>query len=130
MMHIDPQQELFAALKIGLEEKGQAVFDGVLPPEDTPYPFTYLGDFQQIDREHKNAVTGSVFATLHVWHNNTRQRGTLSKMLLEVKEVCRSTRNTNNFSWAVRNVAQHIIPDNTTAQPLLHGIIEAEFYFS
>jgi hypothetical protein len=71
-----------------------------------------------------------VFATLHVWHNNTRQRGTLSKMLLEVKEVCRSTRNTNNFSWAVRNISQQIIPDNTTAQPLLHGIIEAEFYFS
>lgn len=129
-MHIDPQQELFAALKIGLEAKGHTVFDGVLPPDGTPYPFDYMGDFQQIDREHKNAVTGSVFATLHVWHNNTRQRGTLSKMLLEIKEVCRSTHKTNNFSWSVRNITQRIIPDTTTAEPLLHGIIEAEFYFS
>lgn len=129
-MHIDPQQEIFTAVKIGLEQKGQAVFDGALPPDGTPYPFTYLGDFQQIDKEHKNAVTGSVFATIHVWHNNTRQRGTLSKMLLEVKDVCRNIQRTNNFTWGVRNITQRIIPDNTTAEPLLHGVIEAEFYFS
>jgi hypothetical protein len=129
-MHIDPQQELFAALKVGLEAKGHTVYDGALPPDGTPYPFDYIGDFQQTDREHKNAVTGSVLATLHVWHNNTRQRGTLSKMLLEVKEVCRSTQKTNNFSWFVRNITQRIIPDTATAEPLLHGIIEAEFYFS
>lgn len=126
----DPQQELFSALKIALEARGFDVYDGVLPPEDTKYPFIYLGDFHQADTEYKNAVTGLVRPTIHVWHNNTRQRGTVSKMLLEIKTECRKLTRTNNFSWAVRNVRARIIPDNTTKTPLLHGIVEPEFMFS
>lgn len=126
----DPQQELFSALKIALEAKGFDVYDGALPPEDTKYPFVYLGDFQQTDIEYKNAVTGLVFPTIHVWHNNTRQRGTLSKMLLEIKTECRKLTRTNSFSWFVRNVSTQIIPDNTTKTPLLHGVVNADFMFS
>ena len=127
---MDPQQELFTALKLALEAKGFAVYDGVLPPENTPYPFVYLGDFRQTDTEHKNAVTGIVYPTIHVWHNNPRKRGTVSKMLLEIKTECRRLVKTSNFAWLVRNVTGRIIPDNTTKTPLLHGVIEAEFLFS
>ena len=128
-MH-DPQQELFSAVKIGLEEKGHTVYDGALPPEGTQYPFTYMGIFQQLDRVHKNALTGSVHCVIHVWHSNFRQRGTLSAMLLDVKRVLYGTQKTANFSWLVRNINTDIRPDNTTSQPLLHGIIEAELLFS
>lgn len=127
---MDPQQELFTALKLALEAKGYAVFDGVLPPDDTPYPFVYLGDFRQTDTEHKNAVTGIVYPMIHVWHNDTRKRGTVSNMLLEIKTECRKLVKTSNFAWLVRNVTGRIIPDNTTKTPLLHGVIEAEFLFS
>lgn len=127
---MDPQQELFTALKLALEAKGFAVYDGVLPPDGTPYPFVYLGDFRQTDTEHKNAVTGIVYPTIHVWHNNPRKRGTVSKMLLEIKTECRRLVKTSNFAWLVRNVTGRIIPDNTTKTPLLHGVIEAEFLFS
>lgn len=127
---MDAQQELFTALKLALEAKGFAVFDGFLPPENTPYPFVYLGDFRQTDTEHKNAVTGIVYPTIHVWHNNPRKRGTVSKMLLEIKTECRRLVKTSNFAWLVRNVTGRIIPDNTTKTPLLHGVIEAEFLFS
>lgn len=127
---MDPQQELFTALKLALEAKGFAVYDGVLPPENTPYPFVYLGDFRQTDTEHKNAVTGIVYPMIHVWHNNPRKRGTVSKMLLEIKTECRRLVKTSNFAWLVRNVTGRIIPDNTTKTPLLHGVIEAEFLFS
>jgi hypothetical protein len=127
---MDPQQELFTALKLALEAKGFDVYDGVLPPENTPYPFVYLGDFRQTDTEHKNAVTGIVYPVIHVWHNNCRQRGTVSAMLLEIKTECRKLVKTSNFAWLVRNVTGRIIPDNTTKTPLLHGVIEAEFLFS
>lgn len=127
---MDPQQELFTALKLALEAKGFDVYDGILPPEDTPYPFVYLGDFRQTDTEHKNAVTGIVYPMIHVWHNNPRKRGTVSKMLLEIKTECRRLVHTSNFAWLVRNVTGRIIPDNTTKTPLLHGVIEAEFLFS
>ena len=90
-MTVDAQQELFTAFKLALEAKGYAVYDGALPPENTPYPFIYLGEFRQTDTELKNAVTGIVYPMIHVWHNNWNQRGTVSKMLLDIKTVCRTT---------------------------------------
>ena len=127
---MDAQQEYFTAFKLGMEAKGYAVYDGALPPADTPYPFVYLGNFRQADKEHKNAVTGTVYPTIHVWHNNIRQRGTVSKMLLDAKTVCRRITHTENFAWAVRNVNSEILSDNTTETPLLHGIVTAECLFS
>ena len=127
---MDAQQELFTALKLAFEAKGYAVYDGVLPPENTPYPFVYLGDFQQTDKELKNAVTGTVYPTIHVWHNRAWQRGTVSKMLFEIKSEMRKLARTTNFAWLVRNINVRIIPDNTTKTPLLHGVIEADCLFS
>ena len=127
---LDPQQEIFTKLKIELEAKGYDVYDGFLPPANTPYPFVYLGDFQQNDTATKNAVYGSVFTMIHVWHNNPKQRGTVSQMLLEIKTICRAIDHTDNYAWAVRGVTNRIIPDNTTKFPLLHGVVEAEFIFS
>ena len=117
-------------MKLNLEAKGQAVFDSILPPEDTPYPFTYLGDCQQIDEANKSAVHGHVHQTIHFWHNNPRQRGTLSEMMLTAKIVCRNIGRTANFAWSVRGITQQIFPDNTTKSPLLHGVLDVDFYFS
>ena len=51
---MDPQQELFTALLLQLKEAFPGkVYDGFLPPEDTPYPFVYLADSQLIDTEMK-----------------------------------------------------------------------------
>lgn len=129
MKHIsDPQQELFTALKIGSEALYDT-HDGVLPPEGTPYPFVYLGDNQQTDRTTKTAVLGYVHQVIHIWHNNPKQRGTVSEMMSNIKSICRNVR-TAHYSWDVRNMSSRIIPDNTTKTPLLHGVIEADFYFS
>lgn len=125
----DPQQEIFSRVKIDLEALGHDVYDGVLPPEDTPYPFDYLGDVQQIDDANKSAVFGNVLMTIHVWHNDPKQRGTLSKKLLEIKSACRKIGRTANFAWSVRTIDQRIIPDNTTKVPLLHGVLEVEWRF-
>lgn len=127
---MDAQQEFFTAFKVSMEARGYAVFDGALPPKDTPYPFVYLGDFRQVDKEHKNAVTGIVYPTIHVWHNNARQRGTVSAIMHEAKTVCRRIGYTDNYSWIVRNVNGEIITDNTTETPLLHGIVTAECLYS
>lgn len=129
-----PQQELFSRLLVDLKayfkEQGYEVYDGELPPEGTPYPFVYLGDFRQNDADTKTQTVGSVFPTIHVWHNNTRQRGTVSMMLLAINSVCRTIKKTNNFSWMIKDVTQNIFPDSTTKTQLLHGTFEAEFKFS
>ena len=127
---MDPQQELFSALLTELNKLGYDVYDGFLPPKNTPYPFIYLADSTQIDEENKTAVFGRVSQTIHVWHNSPKQRGTVSKMLLDAKTMCRKLEKTDNFSWFVRDVNQRILSDDTTKQPLLHGILSMEFSFS
>lgn len=127
---MDPQQELFSALLTELKKLGYDVYDGFLPPQNTPYPFIYLADSTQIDEENKTAVFGRVSQTIHVWHNSPKQRGTVSKMLLDAKTICRKLEKTDNFSWFVRDVNQRILSDDTTKQPLLHGILSVEFSFS
>ena len=130
MGDIDPQQELFTAYKLGLEAMGYSVYDGALPPEDTPYPFYYLGEFRQSDQMLKNAVVGFVYPTISVWHNNTQQRGTVSKMMLDAKWVICTVSQTANFNWLPQSLNSRIITDNTTKTPLLHGIVEAGIKFS
>lgn len=127
---MDPQQELFTKLLTEIKVLGYDVYDGFLPPDGAPYPFIYLADSQQTDDANKTAVFGNVYQTIHVWHNNPRQRGTVSKMLLAIKNTCRKLDHTDNFAWDVRNVNQRILPDKTTKQPLLHGLLEIEFSFS
>ena len=126
---MDPQQELFTELLIRIKAEGYDVYDGFLPPEGTPYPFVYLADSQQTDVANKSAVFGSVYQTIHVWSNTPKNRGTVSDMLLGIKNICRRVRDTDNFTWLLKNVSQRILTDNTTKEPLLHGIIEAEFKF-
>lgn len=131
MEHItDPQQELFSKLKIDIEALYGTVYDGFLPPDDTPYPFIYLGDCQQTDEANKSAVFGHVHQVIHIWHNNPKQRGTVSEMMLNVKNVCRNIGRTAHHSWDARGMTSRIIPDNTTKSPLLHGVLEVDFYFS
>ena len=126
----DPQQEIFSRLHSDISSKGYDVYDGCLPPENTPYPFVYMGDMQQTDDANKTAVFGNVYQTIHVWSNKPQNRGDLSKIMLEIKNICRNIDKTRNFSWFVKNVTQRIIPDNTTKTPLLHGVLEVDFRFS
>ena len=127
---MDPQQELFSELLLKMKELGYDVYDTFLPPKGTPYPFIYLADSQQTDTPNETAVFGNVSQTIHIWHNNPRQRGTVSKMLLDIKEVCYQLKHTENFAWMVWDMNQRILSDNTTKTPLLHGLLEVEFKFS
>lgn len=127
---MDPQQELFTELLLKLKDLGYDVYDTFLPPKDTPYPFIYLADSRQTDTQTKSVVMGNVYQTIHVWHNNPKQRGTVSKMLLDIKKVCYRLEHTRNYAWMIRNINQRILPDNTTKTPLLHGLLEVEFKFS
>ena len=127
---MDPQQELFTELLLKLKKLGYDVYDTFLPPEGTSYPFIFIADSQQTDTQTKSAVMGKVYQTIHVWHNNPKQRGTVSQMLLDIKKVCYKLEHTENFAWMIQNVNQRILPDKTTKTPLLHGVLELEFKFS
>lgn len=131
---MDPQQELFSTLLIVLKEKykgtGIGVYDTVLPAKDTPYPFVYLAECTESDQETKREIVGEVNLTLKVWHDNIRQRGTVSGILADIKNICRSIEHTAHYAWNMQRPAQKIMPDNTTKQPLLMGILEVGYKFS
>ena len=124
------QQELFTALKLALESLGYAVYDGFMPPEGTPYPLIYLGEFRQADGLNKGGNLGNVFATIHVWSNTPRNRGTVSSIMKDIRAVCYALKHTDNYAWYVWGMNQRILPDNTTKTPLLHGVVEVDFKFS
>lgn len=131
----DPQQELFTGLVLALrahfEPKGIGVYDGFLPADGTPYPFIYLADSRQNDTGTKGQNVGVVNQTIHVWHNNPHKRGTLSQVLLEIKQICWAFKTTENFGWfALADVDQNILADTTTETPLLHGHLTVQFKFS
>ena len=130
---MDPQQELFTALLTAINAKGLTdynVYDGALPPDLTPYPCVYLADSQMQDDANKTAVFGRVTQTIHVYSNDVRRRGTLSGILLSIKTIARNLERTKSFTWMLSDVSQHILPDTTTSEPLLHGVLELTFKFS
>lgn len=126
----DPQQELYSAILVLLREKfgNENVYDGRLPPDNTPYPFVYLADNQFIDDGgNKTQLLGDCYQTIHVWHNNFERRGTVSSMMLSIKLLCRQIIKTKTYSWTLINADQRIITDNTTKTPLMHGVIELHY---
>ena len=131
---MDPQQELFSELLVLLRKKYKGtdigVYDTFLPPDGTPYPFVYLADSQQNDQQTKAEVIGVINQTIHVWHDNPKKRGTVSGMLVDIKQICRKIEHTENCAWVISDCTQRILPDTTTKQPLLHGVLEVEFKFS
>lgn len=131
---MDPQQELFSALLVELRKKYKdtdtGVYDTFLPPEGTSYPFVYMGDSEQNTKKTKSNRIGSCQQIINVWHSNPRQRGTVSGLLSEITSICKKLEHTAHYSWMLKNVTQRIVPDTTTKQPLLHGILEVEFWFS
>lgn len=127
---LEPQQAFFIAVRRELAARYPGmVYDGELPGSETAYPFIYLGEFNQTDRETKSVILGSIPVTVHVWHDRPGQRGTVSRLCMAVKTAIRGAKH-KDYSFLVRNVKSRIIPDNTTKVPLVHGIVEAEVLFS
>ena len=124
---MDPQQRLFSYLLITLRARGYDVYDGAMPPDGTPYPFIYLGETEQEDVIRKNEIRGNVYQTIHVYHNNLRERGRLSVILMEIKTMCRALE--AGSGWLITECSSRILPDTTTKEPLMHGIVEVGFKF-
>lgn len=124
---MEPQQMLFGYLLTELKAKGYSVYDGALPADGTPYPFIYLADSQTVDEARKDSVQGIVYQTVHVWHDNPKERGTVSAMILDIKNTCRKLE--SETGWLLAECSSRILADNTTGRALMHGIIETGFRF-
>lgn len=121
------QQELFTYFKTQLN-----AYDGQLPPKGTTYPFYYLDDTRQQLGSAKTHDYGYVTLVIHVWHNDWKQRGTVSVMMGNILGMAGSLKETSNYKWSlIRNeTEQQILADNTTNPPLMHGWSSLRFSYS
>lgn len=121
------QQELFTYFKTQLD-----AYDGQLPPRGTTYPFYYIADTRQQYGSAKSHDYGYVTLIVHIWHNDEKQRGTVSEMMQNVMIKAGQLDETTNFKWSlIRNeTEQQILADNTTQPPLMHGWSSLRFSYS
>ena len=129
---MDSQQELFSALLVQLKKelksKEISVYDTFLPCEGTPYPYVYIGSSQLVDDYgNKTMILGTITQVVDVWHNNSMKRGELSEIMQIIKKVARQINHTNNFAFMIQNINQRILPDTSTSEPLMHGVLELDF---
>ena len=123
------QQELFMAVKARLQDLGYEVYDNMLPPEGTPYPFIYLAETTQTQYNAKAQDAGYVRLVVQVWGKAT-MRGTISEISGDVVETVRTLDHTDNDGYALREREQRIINDNTTKTPLMQGYNSLEVFYS
>ena len=128
---MDAQQELFTSLKLAIEETGLTVYEGNLPPSKAKFPFVMLADTTQIDRLTKTRgyYMGRISQKIHVWYNDSMKRGSFSRILEDVKDACRELE-WQNTRFSMRSLNLNIVEDNSTAEPLMHGVITVEYYSS
>ena len=118
---MNPEQRIFTEIRmmmVGLFGSDK-VYD-YLPPEGTEYPFIRIGEvFKQNHRLHKDDLNGNIQVTLHFWHNNTRQRGTFTKMMNDAENAL-----IDQFGVEGEEINMRVIEDTTTSVTLLHGVMD------
>lgn len=125
----DKQQKIFTALLIELQRLSDGLYDtydGALPPVDVPYPFVFLGENQEIDGLLKGGLSVRVLQTIHVYSDDVRSRGTFSAVMARCKQAAYNITK-GDSSIMLSGISAQVLPDNTTAVPLLHGVIDVSY---
>lgn len=123
------QQELFMAVKAKLQGLGYDVYDNMLPPDGTPYPFIYLSETRQTQYNAKAQDAGYVRLIIQVWGRAT-MRGTISDISADIVETVRTLNQTEHYGYTLREREQNFIHDNTTKTPLMQCYNSLEVFYS
>lgn len=123
---MSPQQQLFGRLLTDIRKEGYTVYDGMIP-EDAGYPFIYMGENQTVGAFRKDAIQGTVYQTIHIYHNDLKRRGDLSLIINDIIGICVNIANTTH--WLLSECLEQVLPDNSTSVPLMHGIVDVAFRF-
>lgn len=126
-MH-SPQQQVFDTIFSVSEKLGYATVD-YLPGEEIGYPFVYLAEQFDEDRETKTAIFGDVSQTMHIYHTY-KNRGELSQIIKNLRYKIRQLKHTKNFYITIKSTRCRIIGDGTASVPLLHAILEVDLTFN
>lgn len=118
---MNPEQQTFTDIRrLCIQLYGADDVYDYTPPAGTAYPFIRIGEvFKQNRRLHKQDLNGDIQPTIHFWHDDVYERGTLTSMMSEVETAV-----INQFGVRGEDITSRVMDDNTTSVTLLHGILE------
>lgn len=121
---MSPEQELYnATRRIVVDLFGEERVHPQLPSEGTDYPFIVVGEeFGQKNRDSKESRARSRQLTIHVWHDNWRELGTVRRMIQQIDYYIKRLDTYNDSN-------EQVIPDESTDNRLVHGIYEIDFSY-
>lgn len=128
IVRMSPQLQIFNEVFKVCLALGYDTYD-YLPAKDAKYPFVFIGEQFDQDRATKSIIYGRVQQRIHIYHDYKKRRE-LSTMMDSIKRELRKLKHTENFYVSVKNIESRTLPDNSTAQALLHGVIEVDFQFN
>jgi hypothetical protein len=123
-----PEQEIFDAIYSTCLNLGYRTYD-YLPPNETQYPFVYIGEVFQQDRHTKSGLFGDIQVTVHIF-NDRKKRKETTTMRDTIKNELYKLKRAGNINVMLKRGTGQILIDNSTSQPLLHGILELEFTYN
>lgn len=123
-----PQQAIYDALFQVSLSLGYSTYP-FLPAKDATYPFVYVGEQFDNDRNTKTLVYGDVTTRLHLYHDY-RKRSELTGMMDNLKHEIRKLRYADGFSLNIKRINAQTLLDTSTPDPLYHGIIEVAITFN
>lgn len=127
-MSKSPEQEIFDAIYSTCLNLGYRTYD-YLPPNGTQYPFVYIGEVFQQDRHTKSGLFGDIQVTVHIF-NDRKKRKETTTMRDTIKNELYKLKRAGNINVMLKRGTGQILIDNSTSQPLLHGILELEFTYN
>jgi hypothetical protein len=123
-----PEQEIFDAIYSTCLNLGYRTYD-YLPPNGTQYPFVYIGEVFQQDRHTKSGLFGDIQVTVHIF-NDRKKRKETTTMRDTIKNELYKLKRAGNINVMLKRGTGQILIDNSTSEPLLHGILELEFTYN
>lgn len=124
-----PKHIIWLEIKAISERLGYDTYD-YLPGEEAAYPFVFIGEqFKQSNADSKESRENATQVTVHVYHDDPSQRGTLTSMMEQIEMRVWPLKNINGLPVDVEGTDDQVIPDNTTGADLMHGILEIDINY-
>lgn len=100
-----------------------------LPAKDAAYPFVYVGEQFDNDRNTKSVIYGDVIQRIHIYHDY-RKRSELTGMMDSLKREIRKLKRADGFALNIKRINAQTLLDTSTTDPLYHGIVEVNITFN
>lgn len=121
---MSPEQRIRIRTRVLLEGLGYPVFN-YLPSAERGFPLIHLGEqFKQNERLHVDKLNGRTQITVHVWHNDINQEGTVMGISHQIEHMF-----LREYGLRGEDIITELVIDDSTDSRLLHGIVMVDIKY-